>query len=45
MIGKLATKDSNRNTPFKLQIHKSRGPPPPSQNKGYSQRNYQMGTD
>ena len=38
MIGKLATKDSNRNRP---QIHKSRGPSPPGQNGGYSQRNYQ----
>ena len=41
IIGKLATKDSNRNRPFKPQIHKSRGPPPPGQNRGYSQRNYQ----
>ena len=41
MIGKLATKDSNRNRPFKPQIHKSRGTPPPGQNRGYSQRNYQ----
>ena len=44
MIGKLAAKDSNRNTPFKPQIHKSRRPPPPSQNRGYSQRNYQNRT-
>ena len=41
MIGKLATKDSNRNRPFKPQIHKGRGPSPPGQNRGYSQRNYQ----
>ena len=41
MIGKLATKDSSRNRPFKPQIHKSRGPPPPGQNRGYSQRHYQ----
>ena len=41
MIGKLAMKDSNRNRPFKPQIHKSKGPPPPSQKRGYSQRNYQ----
>ena len=41
MIGKLAAKDSDRNRPFKPQIHKSRGPPPPGQNRGYSQRNYQ----
>ena len=40
MIGKLAAKDSNRNRPFKPQIHKSRRPPPPSQ-RGYSQRSYQ----
>ena len=30
MIGKLAAEDSNRNKPFKTQIHKSRRPPPPS---------------
>ena len=41
MIGKLAAKDSNRKRPFKLQMHKSRRPPPPSQNRGYSQRSYQ----
>ena len=41
MIGKLAAKDSNRNRPFKPQIYKSRGPLPPGQNRGYSQRNYQ----
>ena len=41
MIGKLATKDSNRNRPFKPQIHKSRRPPPPGQNTGYSQRSYE----
>ena len=45
MIGKLATKDSNSNRPFKPHIHKSRGPPPSGQNRGYSQRNYQNGTD
>ena len=36
MIGKLAAKDSNRNRSFKPQIHKSRRPPPPGQNRGYS---------
>ena len=41
MIGKLAAKDSNRNRPFKPQIHKSRRPPPPGQNRDYSQRSYQ----
>ena len=40
MIGKLATKDSNRNRPFKPQMHKSRRPPPPGQNRGHSQRSY-----
>ena len=40
MIGKLAAKDSNRNRPFKPQIHESRRPPPSGQNRGYSQRNY-----
>ena len=44
MIGKLAAKDSNRNRPFKPQIHKSRRPPCPGQNKGYSQRSYQNRT-
>ena len=39
MIGKLAAEDRNR--PFKQQIHTSRRPPPPSQNRGYSQRSYQ----
>ena len=42
MIGKLVTKDSNRNRPFKPQIHKSRGPPPSIQNRVYGQRNYQI---
>ena len=41
MIGKLAAKDSNMNRPFKPQIHKSRRPKPPGQNRGYSQRSYQ----
>ena len=41
MIGMLAAKDSNRNRPFKPQIHKSRGHLPHHQNRGYSQRNYQ----
>ena len=41
MIGKLAAKDSKRNRHFKPQIHKSRRPPPPSQNRGYSQISYQ----
>ena len=41
MIVKLAVKDSNRNRPFKPQIHKSRGPPPSGQNRGYGQRNNQ----
>ena len=41
MIGKLAAKESNRNGPFKPQIHKSRRPPPPGQNRGYSWRCYQ----
>ena len=41
MIGNLAAKDSNRNRPFKPQIHRSRGPPTSGQNRGYSQRNYQ----
>ena len=41
MIGKFATKDSNSNRSFKPQIHKSRGPPPQDQKRGYSQRNYQ----
>ena len=40
MIGKLASKDSNRNRPFKPQVHKSRRPPPPGQNRGYSQIKY-----
>ena len=44
MIGKLAAKDINRNRPFKPQIHKSRRPPPPGQNRGYSQRIYQNRT-
>ena len=44
MIGKLAAKDSSRNRPFKPQIHKSRRPPPPGQNRGYSQRGYQNRT-
>ena len=44
MIGKLAAKHSNRNRSFKLQIHKSRRPPPPGQNRGYSQRSYQNRT-
>ena len=41
MIGKLAAEDSYKNRPFKPQIHKSRGPLPPGQNRGYNQRNYQ----
>ena len=44
MIGKLAAKDSNRNRPFKPQIHRSRRPPPPGQNRGYSQRSCQNRT-
>ena len=40
MLGKFAAKDSNRNRPFKPQIHK-RKPPSLSQNRGYSQRSYQ----
>ena len=39
MIGKLAANDSNRNRPFKPQIHKSRGHLPPGQNRDYGQRN------
>ena len=45
MIGKLAAKYSNRNRPFIPQIHKSRRPPPPGQNRGYSQRSYQIGPE
>ena len=44
MIGKLAAKDSNRNRPFKPQIQKSSRPPPPGQNRGYSQSSYQNRT-
>ena len=44
MIGKLAAKDSNRNRPFKPQIHKSRRPAPPGLNRGYSQSSYQNRT-
>ena len=42
IIGKLAAKDSNGNRPFKSGIHKSRRPPPPSQNRGH--RSYQNRT-
>ena len=42
MIGKLATSKSGTNRQFKPQIQQSRGR---GQNKSYSQRSYQIGTD
>ena len=44
MIGRLAAKDDNKNRPFKPQMHKSRRPQPPDQNRSYSHRNYQNRT-
>ena len=42
MIGKLATRERRTNRQFKPQMHQSRGR---GQNRSYSQRSYQIGTD